>query len=161
MNFLIFGFVLSVIASVIYLHRDHTQWKLVSDRLSLFTTNFTSKISELSKTIKEADESNKALRTALMSQKNQLESLEDHNHRLQQTVLLLEGKLRILQDQVVGFKVSLPESVSISITKDVRNATVGSKQGKAEEKKSDNKVSRKKSSLGSNPKRNARISAKS
>lgn len=159
MNFLIFGFVLSVIASVIYLHRDHTQWKLVSDRLSLFTSNFTNRLGEVVKLAREADESNKALRTALMAQKVVTDNLEDHNHRMQQSILLLEGKLRIVQDQVVGFKVNLPENISVSFTKDVKNAATRSQQRKAESKKPDNKVRRKRAAPGASPKRNVRVSS--
>jgi len=110
-------FVFLVVATFVWLMRDNTQWKLMNDRLSLFTSNFKTQLATNSKEAKDADDSNKALRTALMSQKNQLDNLEDHNHRLQQSMLLLEGKFRNLQDQITGFKVVLPETVSISITK--------------------------------------------
>lgn len=156
------AFFFLVVATFVWLSRDNTQWKLMNDRLSLFSNNFKTQLATNSKEAKDADDSNRALRTSLMSQKTQLDALEDHNHRLQQTMLLLDGKMKLLQDQITGFKVVLPESVSISITKDVKNvATNRNKQRKAEVKKSDNKVFGKKPKASSNPKRNAGISSNS
>lgn len=155
-------FVFLVVATSVWLMRDNTQWKLMNDRLSLFTSNFKTKLDTNSKEAKDANESNSALRTSLMAQKNQLDNLEDNNHKLQQSLLLLEGKFRLLQDQITGFKVVLPETVSISITKDVKNvSTTRDKQRKAEIKKSDSKVFGKKPKTGSNSKRNAGVSANS
>jgi predicted nuclease with TOPRIM domain len=155
-------FVFLVVATFVWLMRDNTQWKLMNDRLSLFTSNFKAQLDANNKQSKAADESNTALRSALMSQKNQLDNLEDHNHKLQQSLLLLEGKFRILQDKITGFKVVLPETVSISITKDVKDvARNRHKQRKAEVKKSDSKVFGKKPKAGSNFKRNVGVSSNS
>lgn len=155
-------FVFLVVATSVWLMRDNTQWKLMNDRLSLFTANFKTQLDANNKLSKAADESNGALRTTIMAQKNQLDALEDHNHRLQQSMLFLEGKFRILQDQITGFKVVLPETVSISITKDVKNvATIRDKQRKAETKKPDSKVFGKKPKSGSSSKRNVGLSSNS
>ena len=156
----ILGFVLLVLACLVYLHKDKTEWKLIGDRLSLFTTNFTTRLGEVAKQAREAEESNKALRTALMGQKVITDNLEDHNHRMQQSILLLEGRLRILQDQVVGFKVNLPENISVSFTKDVKSAATRREQGKVKAKKPDDKIRRKTAKSGANPKRNVGVSSK-
>lgn len=155
-------FVFLVVATSVWLMRDNTQWKSMNDRLTLFTSNFNTQLIANNKQSKAADESNSALRTTLMAQKNQLDNLEDHNHRLQQAFLLLEGKFRILQDQITGFKVVMPQNMSISITKDVKNvATTRDKQRKAEVKKPDNKVFRKTTKPGASSKRNAGLSSHS
>ena len=159
MEIYIIPFLILVLAFFIYLRKDSSEWKLVNDRLSLFTSSFNSKLNEAIKSSKDADESNKALRESLMSQKVTTDNLQDHCHRLQQTVLLLEGKLRIMQDQITGFRITLPETVSIQVTKDVKNASNRSQQRKAEAKKPDNKVRGKKSQAGSNIKRDFGISS--
>lgn len=154
-------FIILVLAAYIYLRKDATEWKLMNDRLTLFTSNYNSKLIENGKLAKEADVSNKALRESVMSQKNATDSLQDHLHRLQQSVLLLENKLKILQDQVTGFNVNLPQTVSIQVTKDVKNAITRSKPRKAEAKKPDDKVLRKRLIAGGRIKRNAGVSARS
>lgn len=159
MSFEIAGFILFVLACLIYLHKDKTEWKLMGDRLCQFTAKFNGRLSEISKQSSEAEESNKALRSSLMAQKVTTDNLQDHCHRLQQSLLQLEGKYRIIQDQVVGFKVNLPENISVSFTKDVKNAANRHKQKGSKEKKQDRVLRSKKPKPGANTKRHVGVSA--
>jgi len=132
----------------------------MNDRFLDFVTSVNHKIVANSKDSGEAIESNRALRTSIMSQKAATDLIEDHNHRMQQSIIILESKIRMLQDQIVGFKINLPENISISIGKETKSAITRNKQEKAQPSKQNDKVLRKKTKPSGTYKRNIAISSK-
>lgn len=111
-------FGLLILSCFVWLSRDNTHWKDMKENL----VKYYAKANEHLKVSNDAQSSVLALKILFNSYKKDHENTQDHLHKLQQTVLLLEHKIKTLSDQVHGSIIKLPESISITLTKEVKSA---------------------------------------
>ena len=122
------SFVLLVTSSVMYMLKEETHWKELKAAFLLSNTNSKEAVS-LAQASQDSILKHKLLINSVLEKyesehKIMLKTISDnHDHfnALSQSFIQLQNDHKALKDQVHGYRISLPQQISITLTKDVKS----------------------------------------